>query len=295
MTNTITSRINFLARDPIYEHEKPYNLKFDPPKGQPYTNIKADTRDTCIEDIRGREQNFRMETQGFAVLSLEDDGEEGTTMAYEDFDDRTKCQDVYCKQVAEGLKRMLGASRVQIFEYVVRKRHAQFPVATGEEYQFNQPTNTAHIDMTPAWAQETLHQMNPNEPLPSSRFQFVNVWKPLRGPVRDWPLALCDPSTLSSSDLCSSDIVFEEQMIENYLVHSNDTQRWYYLSDQEASEAWVFLQADSRRTGNGKSRGVPHCSFLHPRSLESKWPRESIEVRAAVFFRELEMGDHRSN
>lgn len=90
-----------------------------------------------------------------------------------------------------------------------------------------------------------------------SKSATVSVWKPLRGPIQDWPLALCDPSTLGAADVRKSDSVFSTIEVEYYLVHPSADQKWYYLSNQTSSEAWVFLQADSQpRDVCGTSRPI---------------------------------------
>jgi len=53
-----------------------------------------------------------------------------------------------------------------------------------------------------------------------------------------------------------------------------------YLADQQPSEAWVFLQSDT--TADVKS--VPHTAFPNPLAGEDAVPRESIEVRALVYY-----------
>lgn len=81
-----------------------------------------------------------------------------------------------------------------------------------------------------------------------------SVWKPLRGPLRDWPLALCDAASVKAADLTAADIVFEENVSENLQIHYDAAQKWYYLEDQEASEMLVFRQAESHPAGRvGKS------------------------------------------
>ncbi|KAM0430143.1 hypothetical protein ACHAPT_006151 [Fusarium lateritium] len=72
-----------------------------------------------------------------------------------------------------------------------------------------------------------------------------SVWKPLEGPVEDWPLALCDARTLDPSDAIPSDVVYAKVATENYLIHYSDQQRWYYLDHQEPGEVFMFKAADS--------------------------------------------------
>ena len=78
------------------------------------------------------------------------------------------------------------------------------------------------------------------------------MWKPLKGPLRDWPLAICDPATVSqASDVIAIDNIVEGEQVENLGLHHSPKQRWMYLSDQMPNELLVFRQADSDgNTGN---------------------------------------------
>lgn len=81
---------------------------------------------------------------------------------------------------------------------------------------------------------------------PSPLLTPHSIWKPLKGPVRDRPLAFCDAKTVdSANDLVTSDVVYDDHSEENYQVHYNPKQRWLYLSDQQPSEMLVFRCADS--------------------------------------------------
>ena len=105
--------MNFLAHDSLYDEEKPYLLKFDPPSGFPQSNYNIDTKQQLIQDIRGREKHFSITKNGFAIMSLH------TELSYEDFDDDKKLREVYFPEVADALRKLLGAFRVQIFEHLV--------------------------------------------------------------------------------------------------------------------------------------------------------------------------------
>lgn len=105
-----------------------------------------------------------------------------------------------------------------------------------------------------------------------------SVWKPLRGPVRDWPLAVCDaqsvnigkdfmdmdnimPDSCNVMDLLRPGEGVEINVVENTLVHYSPHQRWYYLSDQETSELLLFRQVDS----SGKpGKQSPRCIHSSP-------------------------------
>ena len=83
----------------------------------------------------------------------------------------------------------------------------------------------------------------------------------MKGPVRDWPLALCDASTVDPKDVQPGDLVYGNYVVENCQVHESPSQKWYYLRDQGPEEAWVFVQSDSVSSRPGKI--ISSCSELH--------------------------------
>jgi len=112
---------------------------------------------------------------------------------------------------------------------------------------------------------------------------FHSFWRPITCPVRDWPLALCDPNTLNiRTELEPCDLVYPDYVVENQQVYFSDEQRWVYLSEQMPTEAWVFLQADTQLNGGNP---VAHTAFpILGVQLDAVPPRESIEARALVFY-----------
>lgn len=90
---------------------------------------------------------------------------------------------------------------------------------------------------------------------------FSSVWKPLRGPLDDWPLCVCDVSTVDvEADLVPSDQVFPQHVVENIQVHHDPNQKWYYLSKQRDDEIWIFCQSVGRsgeRLKAGQSSSSP--------------------------------------
>jgi len=102
----------------------------------------------------------------------------------------------------------------------------------------------------------------------------LSVWKPLKGPVQDWPLAMCDPRSIKpETDLEPCDLVypgslpykhntkpgytkkFSDYVVENRQLYHSPRHEWMYLADQQPSEAWVFLQSDT--TADVKSGLLP--------------------------------------
>lgn len=106
--------LNFLERHDLYKEEKPYVLTFKPPDGFPSTNVKLDLHeDVEVYDIRGRENEFSIDQNGFALMKL------NSQLSYKDFGEDEIVSKIYLKEVADALIKRLGASQVQIFEHVV--------------------------------------------------------------------------------------------------------------------------------------------------------------------------------
>jgi hypothetical protein len=124
----------------------------------------------------------------------------------------------------------------------------------------------------------------------------VSLWKPLHGPLRDWPLAVCDHRSLDPKDLIAIDEVHKEDILESHGVQYNPSQEWYYLSDMRTDEMLIFKAVDSQIKGEGSLISpmrrwctffdlqlVPHSAFRDDR-YGNEVPRESIEMRVLVAY-----------
>ena len=73
-----------------------------------------------------------------------------------------------------------------------------------------------------------------------------SVWRVLRGPNDDWPLALCDYQSVDlDKDVVANDCLHEANVGENWLLHANENHRWFYMSGQEEDDLIVFRNIDS--------------------------------------------------
>ncbi|KAF2238371.1 hypothetical protein EV356DRAFT_507472 [Viridothelium virens] len=109
----------------------------------------------------------------------------------------------------------------------------------------------------------------------------MTFWRPIHGPNRDWPLALCDAQTVNVNlDGEVSDYVTPFKSREHCVLYHRENHRWYYLSDQEIGEGLLFRQYDS---GLGNGSGTPHASFMNPNGTGTE-ARHSVEARLVVFW-----------
>jgi hypothetical protein len=111
--------------------------------------------------------------------------------------------------------------------------------------------------------------------------QVINLWRPIRGPLRDAPLAVCDAGSVAPGDLVPSDLVYRDRVGETYGVTYNPAHRWFYVPRMRPDEALLLKCYDSET--DGRARFAPHTAFDDPTAPADVLPRESIEVRTLVF------------
>jgi hypothetical protein len=69
------------------------------------------------------------------------------------------------------------------------------------------------------------------------RFEIVNVWRPIRGPLRDTPLAVCDATSVTFTDFVPSDLVYRDQTGETYRVKYKPALRRFYVPEMRVDAA----------------------------------------------------------
>ena len=145
------------------------------------------------------------------------------------------------------------------------------------------PSRRVHNDHTVNSAPRRVrdHLGEDAEELLKHRFGVVNVWRPIRGPVLDSPLALCDARTFTDADLIASDLVYQHVRGETSSVEFKPEHRWYYFSEMQSDEVLLIRVHDS--ANDGRARLSFHTSFENPAAPGAP-PRESIEVRTLVFY-----------
>src|ERR1700675_4717306 len=247
------------ARKPVYYVD-------EPPPGEATWNGIDDPREVRIEDARGRESEFTLDRNGFALLKA--------PTAVRNFYDPEEIKSVYYPEVERLLRDTLGASRVFAFDHNVRN---------GGRSDLPQPSRRVHNDHTVNSAPRRVvdHMGADAEELLRHRFGIVNVWRPIRGPVLDSPLALCDARSFTDDDLIASDLVYNHVRGETSRVEYNPRHRWYYFSEMQTDEVLLIRVHDS--ANDGRARLSFHTSFENPLTPDAP-PRESIEVRTLVFF-----------
>jgi hypothetical protein len=104
--------VHFLARDKLFEIEKPYSLRFPPDGDLPQSNIKREKFRVVVNDLRKGEPPA-LEQNGFQIMNME------SAMRYSDFDDEERIKSLYLPEVEAALLKELGARRVHVMDFAV--------------------------------------------------------------------------------------------------------------------------------------------------------------------------------
>jgi hypothetical protein len=138
-------------------------------------------------------------------------------------------------------------------------------------------------DWTAKSGPQRVRDLIPDEAdeLLKGRVQIVNFWRPIRGPLRDAPLAVCDARTVAFEELVASDLVYPHRVGETHSVKFNPAHRWFYVPEMTADEILLLKCFDSKT--DGRARFAPHTAFVDPTTPADAAPRESIELRTLVF------------
>ncbi|KAF2452476.1 hypothetical protein BDY21DRAFT_359300 [Lineolata rhizophorae] len=280
MLDAIRASIRYVRRDEKADSdEKGYILHYAAPAGFPQNNFTIESY-SGIKVHNLRSAGISYEDHGIMIASLD-----SNQMRPEEFDDDERIEQVYLPELHRCLCKALGAKDVTIFDWMLRKRAASFPKRNAGERNEGavQPSLSAHIDYTMAELDGRLDKYfgEDREEVTKRRYQVVNIWKPLSGPCRDYPMAYCDPKSVDrEKDLLVVDEVFPTVANEVFQVYYNPNHKWYYVPDQLDSEVTIFNAYDSEK---GQDVAVPHCSF-DLGEAGSGIPRQSIEVRAFIFY-----------
>lgn len=102
-----------------------------------------------------------------------------------------------------------------------------------------------------------------------------SVWKVLQGPNRDWPLAICDFTTLDlKRDIEFCDVVERDCVRETISLYHNSDQRWYFIDNQEVDKALLF------RNCHSTSPEVP-CMWIVPLNRSRQPNHVHLDVSSA--------------
>ena len=227
-----------------------------------------------VSDMRPMAERLSIDKEGFELLrhrtSVQD--------LYDDFFVKTD----YYAEIEKILYDRFGDSKIAIFD-VTRRSDAKNGAQNSDG--FRGPAIRVHADYTvksgPQRAKDVLGAEEFNRFISNgAQILQINLWRPIRGPVKRSPLAVADASSIAQEELVATDQIFSDRVGEIYQVAYGKNQRWYYASDMECDEVLLIKGWDS--INDGRAIFTPHGAFRLPNASARIQPRESIEVRTFI-------------
>lgn len=269
LAETVEAPLNYLAPT----EETPYSYTYDPPPGIPARVGDVDRRVVTIRNGRPIAGRLSLDREGFLLRRQ--------PVPALDFLSDVEVRQVYYPEVEQLVREVTGAAAVVIFDHTVRN--------TAPEKQFGRrvrgPAGRVHNDYTEGSAPQRVRDLL--DPATAAarlarRYVELNVWRPIAGPVKASPLALCDARTVEAKDLVTSELRYPDRIGETYAVTYNPRHRWFYFPDMQVDEALIIKCFDSAK--DGRARISVHTAFDDPTTPPDAPARESIEVRTFAFF-----------
>ncbi|TFK23979.1 hypothetical protein FA15DRAFT_756826 [Coprinopsis marcescibilis] len=251
--------------------------EIDPETGDRKRNFSRQGRPCNIENVRGKLEQFTLDAAGFQFFNR--------PAAHSKFEDDKDIVDDYYPESVEFIKEVTGAVKVVIFDHTIRRRR---PGIIDDGPTKRQPVMHVHVDQTAAAAVARVRRHLPTDEanrLLQGRFQILNLWRPVKYTADDYPLALCDFRSVDpKEDPSLMKVIYPNFQGETLGVKYNADHKWKYLRTMTTDEVVLFKCYDSS-SKKGVATFAPHSAFIDPTTPPDALLRESIELRALVFYK----------
>ena len=224
-----------------------------------------------IYDARPVASTLSLDREGFALTRHD--------TAVTDFYDATQVREIYYPEMERLVAEQTGAEKVVVFDHTIRV--AERAVERG----LRSPVQMVHNDYTDKSGPQRVRDLLPAaeaEARLKHRFVEINVWRPIKGPVLAWPLALAEASSIAPADVITCDLIYADRTGEILYGIYSPSHRWNYFPRMERHEATLIKCFDSLK--DGRARFSLHTAFEDPTTPPDAPPRESIEIRTLAFF-----------
>lgn len=231
-----------------------------------------ESRTMRINNGRTNIDDFTLPTHGFKLLARR--------TAVGDFFDEDELLKIYYPETEKLIKEQSGGQRVYVFDHTLRTADE----SRLAERWIRNPVHGVHNDYTERSAPQRVRDFLPEEAdaLLAGRYGIIQTWRPLNKPVESEPLALIDGSTIPEVGFIPYQRRYKDRTGETYHISYSEEHRWYYFPRMTRDEVIVFKVFDTD-PGAGV-RFTAHSAFTDPTSPPNANIRESIEMRALVFY-----------
>lgn len=275
-TQTVTGELRYLAP------ESTVLRRFTAPGNSVNTGIYR-PHTMAIRNGRPVSDQFTLDRNGFALI--------GHTSAVKDFTDPGEVDEVYTPETAEFIKSRTGADRVVPLSWVLRR--SADPAENASQPQ----AALVHCDFSVTGAgpraRDAYDAHFPDGP-GYRRALITSLWRVFSPPPQDWPLAICDYTSVGPAEGLDNRLYFVDEIpadlyapmapdapgTSGFEFHHNPAHQWWYFPDMTRDEVLLFKLNDSDRS---RAWRVPHSAFRDTTARAAQ-PRHSIEYRTIAYF-----------
>jgi hypothetical protein len=236
-----------------------------------------------VRDGRPVRDQFTLDRNGFALI----DHPSQVT----DFTDKAEVDRIYPDETTEFLKSCTGADRVVPLGWLLRRS------ADPAENSSQPQAASVHCDFSVTGAvpraRDAYAARFPDGP-GYRRALITSLWRVFTPPPQDWPLGLCDFTSVAPADGLDNRLYFVDTIPDDLFTemppgtpgtsgfefHHNPAHRWWYFPDMTRDEVILLTLNDSDQS---RAWRVPHSAFLDPAARAAQ-PRHSIEYRTISYF-----------
>ncbi|MGH8239327.1 MAG: CmcJ/NvfI family oxidoreductase, partial [Steroidobacteraceae bacterium] len=190
--------------------EKPHSYMYEPPAGVPPISASYEPHSTIIRSLRPIAHRLSLDSEGFRLLNHRS--------GVQDFYSDDEVRDRHYPEVEKLVAHATGAACVVVFDHTLRTRLEGAQTGSGRPRR--EPVPRVHNDYTAKSGPQRVRDLlvDEAEALLRRRFSIINVWRPIRGPLEDAPLALCDARSVAAKDLVATDLLYKDRTGETYNV-----------------------------------------------------------------------------
>lgn len=249
---------------------------YEPPPGTKWRESGDDPHEMTVHDGRDRATSFTLDREGFAFRSFHS--------PFAEWDDDDAIRAKLYATVEQFVQNEVGAKRVVIFDHTIRSQANLAQNRSERSTSRRAPVMNVHCDYTPISGPLRVRQLLPKQAdeLLKRRVAFYNFWKPLRRPVEERPLAMCDVTSSNEQDFIVMKLRYRDRDGEIFVMRHSPNHKWWYFPRMTPDHAIMLKTYDSMT--DGRARFIGHSSFEDPNTPPNAPMRESIEIRTIAFF-----------
>lgn len=225
-----------------------------------------------IENGRPRQKEFNLATHGFSFVN--------NKSAVQNFYDDNHVREECYPEVQALIKEHIACKKILVFDHTIRTADEGILAKFG----VRQPVKAVHNDYTEKSAAQRVRDLLPPDEVKNAlqqRYAIIQVWRPIKK-IESEPLAICDGRTIPQTGFIMLERRYPYRTGEVYHISYNSKHKWLYFPKMTPDEALIFKVFDT--DANAGVRFTAHSAFDDPNTSSNANPRESIELRALVFF-----------